>query len=183
MFRSIAATDDETEWGSANPSRLASFVMGAQPHGPIVTCAYCHEVDHSAAECALALIQQKGTCPSASVLLPTTPPPPPPPPPSPTQLRQLLPTQMRQFPPAYGYDQRPVRICISWNKGKCMLPGSCAFRHICAVCRTADHMARDCDQAPADSPYKRQLQPPAKAQMRVAARGGVLPLQIRDKLA
>ena len=136
-------------------SLLASFVMGAQPHGPIVTCAYCHEVDHSAAECTLALIQQREYARLPQSSHPRLPFPLPP-----TQLHQLLPTQMRQFLPAY--DQRPVLICISWNKGKCILPGSCAFRHICAVCRTADHMVRDCDQVPADSPYKRQLQPPAK---------------------
>ena len=46
------------------------------------------------------------------------------------------------------------RICSSWNKGRCVFPGSCRFRHVCATCRRKGHRAKECEETPADSPYK-----------------------------
>ena len=37
VFRLIAVTDDKTECAQFDPSLLASFVMGAQPHSPVRT--------------------------------------------------------------------------------------------------------------------------------------------------
>ena len=46
-----------------------------------------------------------------------------------------------------------LRICIAWNRGKCVFP-RCSFRHVCAVC-FRDHRARDCPESPPESEYKR----------------------------
>ena len=47
------------------------------------------------------------------------------------------------------------RICISWNKGNCVFPGKCTFRHACAICQLP-HRARDCPQTPDSSVYKQR---------------------------
>ena len=47
-------------------------------------------------------------------------------------------------------------ICVSWNKGNCVYPGVCTYRHICATCHQS-HMARDCDKTVENSEYKRHL--------------------------
>ena len=138
IFRSITATDETTDWSQLDPSLLASFFTGQQSSVPTVTCTYCHEVDHGTWECALTPIQAQKVAPFTSPLPPTQP-------------RQLPPTR----------EQRSTRICISWNKEKCMLPGTCTFRYICAGCHAVNHMAKDCEQVPPDSPYRRQ-QTPAK---------------------
>ena len=56
-----------------------------------------------------------------------------------------------------------TQLCISWNQGACMLPGSCRYKHVCATCGDP-HRARDCALTPADSLYKRPLRKPAKPQ-------------------
>ena len=48
------------------------------------------------------------------------------------------------------------RICLSWNAGQCMLPGSCSFLHVCATCKD-HHRARDCPQTPLDSLPKKKF--------------------------
>ena len=45
-------------------------------------------------------------------------------------------------------------ICISWNKGDCIYPGSCTYRHLCAICFQR-HRARDCSRNQG-SPFLRQ---------------------------
>ena len=56
------------------------------------------------------------------------------------------------------------RICMSWNRGQCVFPGSCTYRHVCMTCQQM-HKARDCPRTPESSIYKqpRRLpqQPPA----------------------
>ena len=44
-------------------------------------------------------------------------------------------------------------ICISWNKGACIFPGQCTYRHTCATCHR-NHRAKDCQQTPNSSVYK-----------------------------
>ena len=56
-----------------------------------------------------------------------------------------------------------TQLCISWNQGACMLPGSCRYKHVYATC-SDPHRARDCDLTPADSLYKRPPRKPAKLQ-------------------
>lgn len=67
-------------------------------------------------------------------------------------------------PPGLAWSQpgrsRPRRrlesrqgICISWNKGACIYPGSCTFRYVCATCQHP-HRAMDCQDTPVDSQDK-----------------------------
>ena len=73
-------------------------------------------------------------------------------------LAYLYPQPTRQ--PIRPTINRPGRrdICKSWNKGACMFPGYCFYKHICFTCQ-ADHRARDCPRTPEDSFYK-QRKPP-----------------------
>ena len=48
-------------------------------------------------------------------------------------------------------------ICLSWNKGTCVFPSSCTYRHLCATC-LQQHKARDCPRTPDNSIYKRPSQ-------------------------
>ena len=51
--------------------------------------------------------------------------------------------------------RNPYRICTSWNRGNCVYPGSCSFRHVCATCQLL-HKARDCPKTPETSMYKQK---------------------------
>ena len=71
-----------------------------------------------------------------------------------------------QPPPSGTAPPDPVtgakrNICISWNKGACIFPSSCSYRHVCANCQL-QHKAKDCPRTPESSIYKRPNQrPPA----------------------
>ena len=43
--------------------------------------------------------------------------------------------------------RKPPNICMSWNKGACIFPGNCFYRHICSNCQL-QHRAKDCPSAP-----------------------------------
>lgn len=49
-------------------------------------------------------------------------------------------------------------ICVSWNKGACVFPSNCSYRHVCATC-LLQHKAKDCPRTPDSSVYKRQQSP------------------------
>ena len=53
--------------------------------------------------------------------------------------------------------RRQENICTSWNRGTCILPGNCAYRHICATCHLP-HKAKDCPRTP-DTSYFKQARP------------------------
>ena len=131
IFRQHAALDPAVKWNELNASLHASTVMTYRS-GPSHCCGLCHEPDHDAANCALLGLQ--------------------------SQPPQLPPT--RSGVPMQGGPVRRTarpetleRICVSWNRGRCSFP-SCSFRHICATCKRRGHRARECDETPADSPYK-----------------------------
>ena len=46
-------------------------------------------------------------------------------------------------------------ICLSWNRGSCIFPGNCTYRHVCATCQLP-HKARDCPRTLA---YKQTRDP------------------------
>jgi hypothetical protein len=50
-------------------------------------------------------------------------------------------------------------VCISWNRGSCIFPGTCVYRHICATCHLP-HKARDCSKTPDNSIYRQHRGPP-----------------------
>ena len=49
--------------------------------------------------------------------------------------------------------RRSDNICMSWNRGACIFPGNCTYRHVCATCQLA-HKARDCPRTPDNPTYR-----------------------------
>ena len=121
-------------WNILDPSLHTAYIAG-QSLPSRVPCRHCNEVDHTPDECALAPlippVRASQREPWFSGARPLKRPPPPPP---------SLPPQKR--------------LCISWNRGQCVIPGACSFKHACALCNSADHRARDCARAPPDSFFK-----------------------------
>lgn len=116
-------------WHELNASLHAATVMSLRS-GNNQPCRLCREPDHSEIHCALASLQPPHA--AANFVLTTS---------SAATRRTTRPETLE-------------RICLSWNKGRCAFPGSCRFRHVCATCRRKGHRAKECDETPADSPYK-----------------------------
>ena len=51
--------------------------------------------------------------------------------------------------------RRSDNVCISWNRGACIFPGICAYRHVCATCQLP-HRAKDCLKTPESSSLEQQ---------------------------
>ena len=115
-------------WNELNASLHAATVMSLRAGGS-KPCKLCREPDHSESQCALASLQS--------------------PQPPPSSVPASLPLGKRVTRP-----ETLERICSSWNKGRCVFPGSCRFRHVCATCRRKGHRAKDCEETPAESHYK-----------------------------
>ena len=133
-FRSQAAAVPAMDWSELNPSLLLAFMPtsllpGNQPAKQ--PCCFCQEADHVSSHCALAPLAPPSTRPPPNFK-------------SPGIKRSPSPQQ---------------QLCISWNQGACMMPGTCRYRHQCGTCGES-HMARDCIQTTDDSVYKR---PPKRA--------------------
>ena len=130
VFRQQAAIDPARAWNVLHSDIQASTILGRpQAPGGGLYCLRCFESDHRSDQCALNYFQ---TPPNSSNVG------------SPGKTKS-------------GIRRRPesaLRICVSWNKGRCIFPESCTFRHICAVCHQK-HMARNCSDAPEDSEYRR----------------------------
>ena len=116
---------------------MMAFLSGSPKLQSVQLCSLCHEPDHQASSCALASLSQSNKRPTGS-----------------------KPLARQHSPPSDGKPQ----LCISWNQGACMFPGSCRYRHECGSCGEP-HIARDCSMTPEDSIYKR---PPKKAPARVS---------------
>ena len=97
-------------------------------------CTLCRASDHLASNCALTYLHETGSGPGTG--------------------QSATPS----LKPEEQFRRRPesaLSICVSWNKGNCIYPGTCNYRHICATCHQ-QHMARDCTQTPDDSEYKKR---------------------------
>ena len=140
VFRQQAALDPACQWNELNASLFASTILSARS-GPGSSCALCHEADHQAHDCALVFFQNP---PRSQPPAPNNPP--------------VAAAQHNQAPVATGVQRsmqsRKIRqetrdkICVSWNKGICIYPGRCTFRHLCATCRVWGHRARNCADTP-----------------------------------
>ncbi len=129
VFHQQAALDQSIQWNTLHPGIQAATLVG-RASGQGLFCTLCRGADHSSERCALSYLQ------APSQPLCDTP----------------LPARLRLQP-----RRRPeslLRICISWNKGRCAYLGTCSFRHVCATCQQR-HMVRDCSDTPDDSEYKR----------------------------
>ena len=135
-FRQQAASDPAMRWNTISPSLQASTILGQKQAVQGSFCTLCREVDHSRAQCALVCLE-----PSAS-----------------SSLAPSVSTSSKVT--TRSSTQRRYNICISWNRGVCVFPGQCSFRHVCATCQSSNHKARDCTKTPNTSAYKGRLNTP-----------------------
>ena len=54
--------------------------------------------------------------------------------------------------------RRLDNICMSWNRGACIFPNNCSYRHVCATCQLP-HKAKDCTRTSEGSTFKQQRAP------------------------
>lgn len=144
VFRQQAAMDSNLRWNTLNPNIQAATLLGQAPVQSRF-CTLCREPDHDREHCALAYLQQP--------LGPVGP----------------VPANTPSGPRPRGFSGRRsesrMGICISWNKGRCVFPGTCTFRHVCATCLDR-HMARDCPRTPHGSEYRRDGRSTSRGQPR-----------------
>ena len=132
-FRQQAAADPSLRWNTLIPGLQAATILG-QRSGQGSFCNLCRGEDHSQGQCALA------------------------------GLRPAIPTTQasNRSPSVSAARNRPENahnICISWNRGSCVFPGHCVYRHICATCHLP-HKAKDCTRTPEASAYRCPQRPP-----------------------
>lgn len=125
-FRQQAANDLSLRWNTLSPSLQASTILGQKQLGQSSFCTLCRGVDHTRAHCALFCLEPPAVTTSAATR-----------------------TMTRS-----SFSQRRYNVCISWNRGACVFPGQCTFRHVCATCQSANHKAKDCAKTPETSSYK-----------------------------
>ena len=136
IFRQNAAANPSLSWANLDPSLHSSFCLGSEP--PPMVCSLCNELDHRVEDCALSRNPPSIASPSAHP-------------------KDLSAGRNPSRAPSARKSTR-TRICLSWNGGQCMLPGSCEFLHECHTCHE-DHMAKDCPLTPADSMFRRPKRP------------------------
>lgn len=150
IFRQNAVSDPTLSWARLDSSLHSSYCIGGPSEALRVACPHCNEFDHSAEECALSQTCFSGVkVPSSSYQQPSMS--------YSSGFNSHHSSGHNRFsssrPPKKGIP-RNKKICLSWNGGKCILPGSCEYSHICATCYEA-HRARDCSATPEDSMFKR----------------------------
>lgn len=130
VFRQQIAIDPSLRWNTLEPG-IQAGTLSSRPPTTGTFCTLCREPDHSASACALAYLQPQN--PAVST-----------------------PTRMLDTP-RYSRRNTPSRqgICISWNRGRCIFPNTCTYRHTCATCQQR-HQARSCPETPQDSWFKRE---------------------------
>ena len=126
-FREQVAADPAIRWNTLVPGLHAATILGQANSQGTAFCTLCRGSDHARSQCALAYLFPQ-------------------PPRAATQPTQIT--------------ARVVRcsgiICKSWNKGACILPGNCGYRHVCITCQQ-QHKARDCPTTPDTSFYKQGI--------------------------
>ena len=127
-FRLQAALDPSLRWNVLEPHIRASTLFAPTPQAPSApgpagsggaNCSICMGVDHLATSCAMAYLES-----------------PPPQVTSAANSQPPRPTRRRTTVASHS-------LCISWNRGRCLYPSSCSFRHVCSVC-FQQHPAVDC---------------------------------------
>ncbi len=127
-FRRQAAIDSTLPWNTLLPGLQAATLSGPGSNRGGALCTICREPDHTASQCALAIMQQP-----------------------------LLSSQYNFSRNPARPPHRPEsaqNICASWNRGPCAFPGVCTYKHECAVCHL-DHKGITCPTAPEGSVYYR----------------------------
>lgn len=104
LFRQQAAIEPSLLWDTIHPGIQAATLGQSGRSNNSQFCTLCREPDHSADRCALTYLQQPSSClPSGGTIW------------------QGHEEQMRR--PTSRTESRQ-RICISWNQGQCIYPGS-----------------------------------------------------------
>ena len=103
IFQQNAAANPSLSWANLDPSLHSSFCIGTEP--PPLVCTLCNELDHRSEECALSKTPAAiATHTSAPIYKD----------PATTSRSGRTPTP-----------KCPLRkLCLSWNSGQCMLPGT-----------------------------------------------------------
>ena len=135
-FRRQAAIDSSLPWNTLVPGLQASTLVGYSS-GRGTFCSFCREPDHNSNQCALTVMQQP---------LLSGPP---------IDTRRVLDVSARRPQRLPRRPETILGICASWNHGRCAFPGSCTFKHICAVCQLG-HRGMECPTAPEGSEYHRR---------------------------
>ena len=141
VFRQQVAIDRTLQWNTLHPGLQASTILGQRTASGSF-CNICRESDHSSQQCALSYLHQ--TTPQSQ---PSSQPP---------QVRLTSNNDPQRARRPMQIRRRPeslLQICVSWNNGLCVYPGTCTYKHICATCQ-ADHKAKDCPDTPEGSEYK-----------------------------
>ena len=130
--RQQAAADPSLRWNTLQPGLQATTILGQRNRQEASFCTLCHGVDHVRAQCALTYLH-----PTATRSQPTSY------------------AATRSSPGSYpaGTRRKSENVCFSWNKGTCVYPGYCYYRHVCATCYL-NHKARDCPRTQDNSPFK-----------------------------
>ena len=123
-------------WDNLDPSLHISYIVSH--NSPVAkSCGNCNEVDHVTEECALTPLipaPKSNTIQHAFNARDTG---------ESRFSRRLAPS--RPIQPA-------KRICLSWNRGRCMFLGFCNYQRICASCREP-HPQKYCPRSMADHSY------------------------------
>ena len=135
-FLRQVAIDSSLPWNSLSPDLQASALIGNRS-GMGTFCTICCEPDHFAGQCVLAILQQPVRTPVSVTNTPRTT--------ASNSHRSLRPPRR---------PETILGICASWNRGNFAYPGSCTFKHVCAVCQL-DHRGIECPDAPEGSEYYR----------------------------
>ena len=128
----LKAIDPSKPWNFLDSGLHSTMILG-HSSGNIVHCVHCFESDHSSAQCALAFFE---SLPAA------------------VQTSQGGVTSVAACNSSRTPYRRPEpmpHICVSWNKGTCIFPGSSSYRHV----YRGLHLARDCPATPETSEFFR----------------------------
>ena len=130
MFRQQVAISPSVDWSKLNNS-LYSMTFLQQQNGQGHTCVHCMETDHTSQECALA----------------------------PVRVARYHNLRGESTTEATNEDSRPsknrsVKVCYSWNDGRCAVP-YCRYRHICAKYSSPAHKALHCNAFQVARPIQR----------------------------
>ena len=119
IFREQAAIRLDLKWNKLHTDIQGSTVL-SQSSGRASMCPHCFGYDHKLEQCALLYFQ-------------------------PPSLPTNVPSSPRPFPCRVQTTKCPetlLRICASWNQGRCSFPNACTFRHVCAILPEQAHGPR-----------------------------------------
>ena len=156
MYDSIFRKNNQgptARWDMIDPSLHMAYIQGLS-NRPRVPCPLCQECDHRTENCAKASLEtstrggprteDRGYGHLAR-----------------RGKRPLLYNMPLPYPRAPRTESSSVdpnglgKICISWNRGQCAVPGACTYQHICATCNSKEHRAKDCERTHQDSMFKK----------------------------